>query len=107
MDEQSTRAWLHGEFDVSRETLGRLDRLAALVREENRRQNLVSARSLEHLWWRHIADSAQLIRFAPAPSASWIDLGSGAGFPGLVVALLHRGPVTLVEERRLRADFLL
>ncbi|MGQ0560206.1 MAG: 16S rRNA (guanine(527)-N(7))-methyltransferase RsmG, partial [Sphingosinicella sp.] len=42
-----------------------------------------------------------------APSASWIDLGSGAGFPGLVVALLHRGPVTLVEERRLRADFLL
>ena len=70
------------------------------------RQNLVSKASLDQLWLRHIADSAQLLRFAPSPEASWIDLGTGAGFPGLVVAALHRGPVTLVEPRRLRADFL-
>ena len=55
---------------------------------------------------RHIADSAQLLRFAPSPDASWVDLGTGAGFPGLIVAALHEGPVTLVEERRLRVDFL-
>ena len=64
------------------------------------------AEPLDHLWLRHIADSAQLLRFAPSPAATWVDLGTGAGFPGLIVAVLHKGPVTLVEERRLRADFL-
>src|ERR1041384_6012556 len=106
MDEAEARAWVAREYDVSRETMARLDRFAALLREENERQNLVSRTSLDRLWLRHIADSAQLLRFAPSPTASWVDLGTGAGFPGLVVALLHRGPVTLVEERRLRADFL-
>jgi 16S rRNA (guanine527-N7)-methyltransferase len=48
----------------------------------------------------------KLLSFAPTAEASWVDLGTGAGFPGLVVAALHRGPVTLVEQRRLRADFL-
>ena len=61
---------------------------------------------MESVWGRHIADSAQLLGFRPSPNASWIDLGSGAGFPGLIVAALHEGPVTLVEERRLRVDFL-
>ena len=84
----------------------RLDAFGALLREENQRQNLVSAASLDHLWQRHIVDSAQLLIFAPSPGASWIDLGTGAGFPGLVIALLHPGPVTLVEERRLRVEFL-
>jgi 16S rRNA (guanine527-N7)-methyltransferase len=83
-----------------------LDTFAALLTAESRRQNLVSSASLGHIWSRHIADSAQLIRFAPSERASWLDLGTGAGFPGLIVALLHRGPVTLIEERRLRADFL-
>jgi 16S rRNA (guanine527-N7)-methyltransferase len=100
------RAWVEREFDVPRETLARLDSFSDLLREENARQNLVSKTSLEQLWLRHIADSAQLLRFAPSPQASWIDLGSGAGFPGLVVAALHKGPVTLVEGRRLRAEFL-
>jgi len=76
------------------------------LRADNERQNLVSRASLDRLWLRHIADSAQLLRFAPSRDASWVDLGTGAGFPGLIVALLHRGPVTLVEERRLRVDFL-
>lgn len=106
MDEQAARAWVGREYDVSRETMARLDLFAALLRTESVRQNLVSRASLEQLWLRHIADSAQLLRFVPSPEASWVDLGSGAGFPGLVVALLHEGPVTLVEERRLRADFL-
>jgi 16S rRNA (guanine527-N7)-methyltransferase len=106
MDEDGARAWLEREFDVPRETMARLDAFVALLREENERQNLVSRASLDQLWLRHIADSAQLLRFATAPDAAWVDLGTGAGFPGLVVALLHRGPVTLIEERRLRVDFL-
>jgi 16S rRNA (guanine527-N7)-methyltransferase len=105
MDEEEARAWVARECDVPRETMERLDAFAGLLREENKRQNLVSPASLEQIWSRHIADSAQLLRFAPA-AASWIDLGAGAGFPGLVAALLHDGPVTLVEERRLRVDFL-
>jgi 16S rRNA (guanine527-N7)-methyltransferase len=106
MEEKDARAWLEREYDVSRETMERIDGFASLLREENERQNLVSRASLDHLWLRHIADSAQLLRFAPSPGATWVDLGTGAGFPGLIVALLHEGPVTLVEERRLRVDFL-
>ncbi|HST36922.1 MAG TPA: 16S rRNA (guanine(527)-N(7))-methyltransferase RsmG [Allosphingosinicella sp.] len=106
MDEIAARAWVEREFDVPRETMARLDAFCALLRDENERQNLVSRASLDELWLRHIADSAQLLRFVPAPAASWIDLGTGAGFPGLIVALLRPGPVTLVEERRLRAEFL-
>ena len=104
--EAGAKTWFERTFNVSRETLARLEAFAALLREESERQNLVSKTSLDALWQRHIADSAQLLRFAPSPQASWIDLGSGAGFPGLVVAALHQGPVTLVEERRLRVEFL-
>lgn len=106
MNEAEARDWVARTFDVSRETMARLDAFAALLRIENERQNLVSRGTLEQLWLRHIADSAQLLRFATDPRSSWIDLGSGAGFPGLVVACLHEGPVTLVEERRLRTEFL-
>ncbi len=106
MDEAEARAWVERRHDVPRETMERLDAFAALLREESVRQNLVSRASLDQLWLRHVADSAQLLAFAPAAQASWVDLGSGAGFPGLIVALLHQGPVTLVEERRLRVDFL-
>ncbi len=106
MNEEEARDWLRRSFDVPRGTMARLEAFAALLGAENERQNLVSEASLDHIWTRHIADSAQLLRFAPSPTASWIDLGSGAGFPGLVVAALHGGPVTLVEERRLRMEFL-
>ena len=85
--------------------MARLDTFVDLLRAENDHQNLVSRGTLDQLWLRHIADSAQLLRFAPG-KASWIDLGTGAGFPGLIIAALHDGPVTLVEERRLRAEFL-
>ena len=78
----------------------------ALLREENARQNLVSPATLDSVWERHILDSAQLLRFEPRPGARWLDIGSGAGLPGLVIALLTNGPLTLAEPRRLRADFL-
>ena len=92
-------------FDVSRETREQLDHYVALLIAENDQQNLVSRSTLDELWTRHIVDSAQLVRFA-APTASWVDIGAGPGLPGLVIALLTLGPVTLVEPRRLRADFL-
>jgi 16S rRNA (guanine527-N7)-methyltransferase len=91
---------------VPRETMQRLDRFVALLRVENDRQNLVSRASLDHVWERHILDSAQLLRFAAADTESWLDLGSGAGFPGLIVSALHPARVTLVETRKLRAEFL-
>ena len=69
------------------------------------RQNLISASTLETVWERHIADSAQLVPLA-AKGASWADLGSGAGLPGLVVAILTGDPMTLIEPRRLRVEFL-
>ena len=106
MDEASARTWVEANFNVPRETMDRLDALAALLADENERQNLVSRASLDAIWGRHIADSAQLLRFGAAPTATWADLGSGAGFPGLIVAALHSGPVTLIEERRLRVEFL-
>lgn len=91
---------------VSRETLEKLERFVALLREENARQNLVSAATMANAWERHVVDSAQLVRFEPFAAASWVDIGSGAGLPGIVVATMVEGPVTLVEPRRLRADFL-
>ncbi len=106
MDEADARYRLETGFAVSRETMARLETFADLLRAANATQNLVAAASLEQLWQRHFLDSAQLLRFAPSPDSTWVDLGSGAGFPGLVIALLHSGPVTLIEERRLRVEFL-
>lgn len=91
---------------VSRETFEKLDAYVRLLKVENERQNLVSAATLVQIWERHIADSAQLVRFEPLAGASWVDIGSGAGLPGIVIACLVDGPVTMVEPRRLRADFL-
>ncbi|WP_114954605.1 16S rRNA (guanine(527)-N(7))-methyltransferase RsmG [Sphingosinicella terrae] len=106
MSEDEARAWIEAHFDVPRETMAALDRFASFLRESNERQNLVSSASLLQLWRRHIVDSAQLLSLAPSHDAGWLDLGAGAGFPGLIVAALHGGPVTLIEERRLRVEFL-
>ncbi len=91
---------------VSRETFDRIGRYMVLLRAASTEQNLIAASTLDDLWARHILDSAQLVRFGTRFSASWVDIGSGAGLPGIVVALLVQGFVTLVEPRRLRAEFL-
>ncbi len=91
---------------VSRETAALLEAYVERLKTANRSQNLVSASTLDTMWERHILDSAQLVRFLPSVGASIIDIGSGAGLPGIVLATLSKGPVTLVEPRRLRAAFL-
>lgn len=98
--------------DVSRETLDLLQRLDLLLRKWNPAINLVSAQTLDHVWLRHFLDSAQLFDCVEHPQNSWVDLGSGGGFPGLVVAILARQEapqmkVTLVESDKRKAAFLM
>ncbi|MBA3908621.1 MAG: 16S rRNA (guanine(527)-N(7))-methyltransferase RsmG [Rhodobacter sp.] len=98
-------------IDVSRETSAALEALAALVWRWNPAVNLVSKASLPHLHERHIVDSAQLYNFRPQLARHWVDLGSGGGFPGLVIAILARErdadlKVTLVESDGRKATFL-
>jgi 16S rRNA (guanine527-N7)-methyltransferase len=91
---------------VSRETFEKIEHYVALLQEESRRQNLIAASTLDDIWGRHVLDSAQLVRHEPRDGASWIDVGSGAGIPGIIIACVVSGSVTLVEPRRLRAEFL-
>ena len=74
-------------LDVSRETLQRLEAFERVIQKWNPKINLVSKSSLEHLWMRHIADSIQVFRCTD-PVGHWVDIGSGGGFPGLIVAIL-------------------
>ncbi|OYY79725.1 MAG: 16S rRNA (guanine(527)-N(7))-methyltransferase RsmG [Sphingomonas sp. 28-62-20] len=105
MTEEEARSWIVERFGVSRETL--VERFVNLLVAESTRQNLVSAASMDQIWRRHIVDSAQLLALAGAPEdGHWIDIGTGAGFPGMIIALLSDRPVTLIEPRRKRADFL-
>lgn len=107
-NEAEARAWLEAMPEWDATAKERLEALAALLIEENRCQNLVSAASLDEVWRRHIADSAQLITYVPRETtAPWLDLGTGAGFPGLVVAALRPDcAVTMVESRGRRAEWL-
>jgi 16S rRNA (guanine527-N7)-methyltransferase len=94
---------------VSRETEARLDRYLALLREWQAKTNLVAASTLPQLWTRHVADSLQLLALAPSAKV-WADLGSGGGFPGVVLACaLAETPgamVHLIERNGKKAAFL-
>lgn len=96
---------------VSRETLDRLDAYAALLLKWNRRINLIARSTAEDLWRRHILDSAQFANHAPPNLKRWADIGSGAGLPGLIVAICLKethpeARVTLVEKNERKAAFL-
>lgn len=106
--EPQARDWFGEALGSGAATLAKLDCLVALLTAENARQNLVSAASLEHLWVRHLADSAQLLLVSRETSRGpWLDLGSGAGFPGLVIAVVRPAlEVILVESRSRRIDWL-
>ena len=91
---------------VSRETLARLETYVALLRTWNPRINLVSPASLGDVWRRHILDSGQLLRHLPPGTRVLVDLGSGAGLPGLILAILGAPEVHLIESDQRKAVFL-
>jgi 16S rRNA (guanine527-N7)-methyltransferase len=89
-----------------------LKRFVALLSEWQRVHNLVARKALDEVWTRHVADSLQLLQYAPLDFRQWVDLGSGAGFPGLVVAIAsrhrdeRRPHFTLVESNAKKVAFL-
>jgi 16S rRNA (guanine527-N7)-methyltransferase len=102
--EDDAKTWIRDRFGVSGEA--RMTELARLVTDEAARQNLIAPSTLDAIWGRHIVDSAQLIALASEAEGDWLDIGSGAGFPGLVVAALTERRTILVEPRKRRAEFL-
>jgi 16S rRNA (guanine527-N7)-methyltransferase len=97
-------------FAVSRETVGRLETYEALLKRWQKTINLVAPSTLNDIWHRHFADSAQLWGLRPMQANHWLDLGSGAGFPGLVLAIMGaevgQTRHTLVESDSRKAAFL-
>lgn len=99
------------QLNVSRETSERLKTLATLLEKWNPKINLVSKSTISELWSRHILDSAQIFGLSPQTTQHWVDIGSGGGFPGLVVALMCDEPgapekVTLIESDQRKCAFL-
>ena len=97
-------------IDVSRETFERLQAFEALVQKWTTHINLVSKGDREHIWSRHIVDSAQIVEVAP-PFERWVDIGSGGGFPGIVVSIIAGetrpdAKVTMIESDQRKATFL-
>ncbi len=105
MTEDEARAFCAARTDSA--GIERLERYAEMLRQENEVQNLVSTASLATVWQRHFADSLQLLDPVPRETGPWLDLGSGAGVPGLVIACARPEiPVVLVESRKRRVDWL-
>jgi 16S rRNA (guanine527-N7)-methyltransferase len=107
MTEEGAKIWLHEQLGVSAETMEKLQQFANFLTREASSQNLISASTLDQIWSRHITDSAQLLTLLPDNSwTNWLDLGSGAGFPGIVIAIITGKPVTLLESRARRIEYL-
>ncbi len=103
--EAEAKAFVRGLADET--AFERLQTLIEALNAENERQNLVASATLDTVWLRHIADSAQLLDIAGKTTGPWLDLGSGAGFPGLVLAIMRPNEqFYLVESRRRRIDWL-
>lgn len=94
------------DVDVSRETCERLEKYADLLRHWNPRINLVSRESINDLWRRHLVDSAQLHDVTPSYDGALIDVGSGAGFPGMVLAIMGLPNVHLIDSNLRKCTFL-
>lgn len=103
MREEEAVAWAEEHYP---HRIATLHRLHSLVEQEAGRQNLIAPSTIATMWSRHIVDSAQLLSFAPQLAEAWLDVGTGAGFPGLVVACLRQESAVLVEPRKRRAEFL-
>ena len=106
-NEDAARAWIGEAFAPTADQWKQLERFVDMLIAESAQQNLIASSTIPTMWVRHIADSAQLLSFDTRDGDGlWIDLGSGAGLPGIVVAILSTRPVMLVESRKRRCDFL-
>jgi 16S rRNA (guanine527-N7)-methyltransferase len=99
------RGAFEAEFNVPRGTISRLDRYEALLTDWQSRMNLVGPATLSDVWGRHFADSAQLTRLVPQ-GLSWLDIGAGGGFPGMVLAAMGWGRIVLVDSIAKKCRFL-
>lgn len=108
MTEDDAKQWLKTILAVSHETQDLLECFVDMVLQEMPHQNLISASSAQQIWSRHIVDSAQLLKLTPSlnKKTDWLDLGTGAGFPGIIIAILAECKVTMVESRTRRIEFL-
>ena len=104
MTEDDAKAWTADRFGV--DAVGLVAAFVDMVLAEAPHQNLIAPSTLDSMWSRHVVDSLQLVGLAGTNPSSWIDIGTGGGFPGLVVAIVLPARMTLVEPRRRRADFL-
>ena len=104
MTEEQARDWVVQRF--GEEAAERIDYFLNLVIVENDQQNLIAPSTIATIWARHALDSVQLIPLADRADGQWVDIGTGGGFPGMVVALAWPGRMALVEPRKRRADFL-
>ena len=103
MTENDARTWMTTKFGA--EAVARVETFLTMVVAENEQQNLIAPSTIDTIWMRHAVDSAQLIDLAPSDGV-WIDVGTGGGFPGMIVALLRDAPITMVEPRGRRVAFL-
>lgn len=95
------------EARCSEVSLKLIDSFVGMLKQANQSQNLVSPQSLDSIWLRHIADSAQLLDHVPRETGNWMDIGTGAGLPGLVLAIINPNRhYVLVEPRKLRVQWL-
>ena len=92
--------------DVSRETIEKLEIYANLLLRWQFKINLISTNSLKQAWHRHFLDSAQIFSILPKKATSAIDVGTGAGFPGLVLSIMGLENVQLVEQNKKKCAFL-
>lgn len=93
---------------VSRETLVKLQSYTSLLEKWTKSINLIAPKTVPEIWTRHIVDSAQVLNLAPATWKNWVDLGSGGGLPGIVIAILDEQdrPITLIESDKRKCLFL-
>lgn len=104
MTEDEAIAWTRDRVDAA--AFARIEEFATMVATENERQNLISPATVASIWSRHVVDSLQLLPLAEGSDGVWLDVGTGGGFPGIVVACARSAPTVMVEPRRKRVEFL-
>ncbi len=106
MPKEPNESFLKYGFSVPRETLENLEKYVELLLSWNQKHNLIGKGTVEHIWERHIIDCYQLTKFLPNKNATIIDFGTGAGLPGMILALSSYENVTLIESISKKCDFL-